>query len=73
MKLRALLVAGLAAAAAIAPAAPPNILMVLTDDHSVPHAGCYGNPDIHTPRIDAFAAEGMRFDRAYTTAPQCAP
>lgn len=55
----------------------PNILLILSDDHSVPHVGCYGNADFLkyniTPNLDAFAAEGMRFDRAYTAAPQCAP
>lgn len=51
----------------------PNILMILSDDHSAAHAGCYGNKVIRTPNIDAFAAEGMRFDRAYTTSPQCSP
>lgn len=51
----------------------PNILVFLSDDHSVPHLGCYNNPDIHTPNLDMFAAQGMRFDRAYVTAPQCAP
>src|SRR5437764_6018357 len=57
-----------------APAAqPPNILLVLSDDHSVPHVGCYGNPDIKTPNLDRFAAEGMRCDRAYVTCPQCVP
>lgn len=53
--------------------APPNILVVLTDDHSAPHVGCYGNRDIRTPNLDRFAAEGMRFDRAYTSSPQCVP
>jgi arylsulfatase A-like enzyme len=51
----------------------PNILLVLSDDHSVPHLGCYGSPNAVTPQLDAFAAQGMRFNRAYTTAPQCAP
>ena len=55
----------------------PNILLVLSDDHSVPHLGCYGSQNCKrfniTPNLDALAAEGMRFDRAYTTAPQCAP
>lgn len=55
----------------------PNVLLILSDDHSVPHAGCYGSVNCLsnniTPNIDAFATEGMRFDRAYTTAPQCAP
>ncbi|MBI4626943.1 MAG: sulfatase [Verrucomicrobia bacterium] len=61
------------AAAAWAEAARPNILLILSDDHSAPHLGCYGDPDARTPNLDAFAAEGMRFNRAYTTAPQCAP
>jgi len=47
----------------------PNILLILSDDHSVPHVGCYGGRnclrfDI-TPNLDAFAKEGMRFDRAW--------
>ncbi len=51
----------------------PNILVFLSDDHSAPHLGCYGNPDLHTPNLDRFAAQGMRFDRAYVTASQCVP
>ncbi|MCB1122832.1 MAG: sulfatase-like hydrolase/transferase, partial [Verrucomicrobiae bacterium] len=55
----------------------PNVLLILSDDHSVPHLGAYGDENCIsyriTPNLDAFAAEGMRFDRAYTTAPQCAP
>ena len=51
----------------------PNILLIVSDDHSVPHVGCYGNGDIKTPNLDRFAAEGMRFDRAYVMSPQCAP
>src|SRR5580692_3268154 len=51
----------------------PNILLVLSDDHSAAHVGCYGNPDIRTPNLDRFAGEGMRFDRAYVACPQCVP
>lgn len=51
----------------------PNILLVLSDDHSVPHVGCYGNPDIRTPNLDRFAAEGIRCERAYVACPQCVP
>lgn len=50
-----------------------NILLILSDDHSYPHVGCYGDQEIMTPNLDAFAAEGMRFDRAYVTSPQCVP
>jgi N-sulfoglucosamine sulfohydrolase len=51
----------------------PNILLILSDDHSAPHVGCYNNPDIRTPNLDKLAADGMRFDRAYVTCPQCVP
>lgn len=55
----------------------PNILLLLSDDHSVPHAGCYGDRNCIenniTPNLDVLAAEGMRFTRGYTTAAQCAP
>ncbi len=51
----------------------PNILLVLSDDHSAAHLGCYGNPDIKTPNFDRFAAQGIRFDRAYVASPQCVP
>lgn len=58
---------------AVTPSHRPNILLVLSDDHSVPHLGCYGSLNAITPNLDAFAAQGMRFNRAYTTSPQCAP
>ena len=51
----------------------PNILLVLSDDHSSAHVGCYGNTDIRTPSLDRFATQGMRFDRAYVACPQCVP
>src|SRR6187551_3314082 len=50
---------------------PVNILLLVSDDHSAPYLGCYGYPDIKTPNLDQLAAEGIRFDRAFTTAPQC--
>jgi len=57
--------------------AKPNILLVVSDDHSVPHVGAYGDANCLknqiTPNLDKFAKEGMRFTRAYTAAPQCAP
>ncbi len=63
----------LAPAVAADSAGRPNILLILSDDHSAPHVGCYGNPDIRTPNLDRFAAEGMRCDRAYVACPQCVP
>lgn len=54
-------------------AAPPNILFILSDDHSVPFLGCYGHKTVKTPNLDRFAAEGARFNKAFTVAPQCVP
>lgn len=61
------------AGAAQAPAARPNILLILSDDHTAEFTGCYGNPTIRTPNIDRFASEGMRFTRFFCAAPQCVP
>src|SRR5688500_8992419 len=51
-------------------AAPRNVVLFVTDDHS-PDAGCYGNPVIDTPNLDALAKEGVRFERAYCTTASC--
>lgn len=55
------------------PPAKPNILFLLSDDHSYPFLGCYNDPNVKTPAIDRLAAEGMKFHRFFTTAPQCVP
>ncbi|MBN2450839.1 MAG: sulfatase-like hydrolase/transferase [Lentisphaeria bacterium] len=54
-------------------ASRPNILFLLSDDHSYPFVGCYGDTNVTTPNLDRLAAEGMRFHRFFTTAPQCVP
>ncbi len=51
----------------------PNIVFILSDDHSYPYLGCYGNSDLTTPNIDKLAGEGILYHRAYTTAPQSVP
>lgn len=68
------LIACLGAGVSPAPAAErPNILFLLSDDHSAPYVGCYGCKDVRTPSLDRFAAEGMRFDRMFVSCPQCVP
>ncbi|MCW5966274.1 MAG: sulfatase-like hydrolase/transferase, partial [Bryobacterales bacterium] len=52
---------------------PPNIVFLLSDDHSIPDLGCYGNPHVRTPNLDRLAAEGMRFNHCYVASPQCSP
>ncbi len=54
-------------------AAPPNILLLLSDDHSYPFLSCYGDSNVSTPAIDRLAKEGMRMHRYFTSAPQCVP
>ncbi|RZF58334.1 sulfatase family protein [Sphingobacterium corticibacterium] len=49
----------------------PNIIFIISDDHSFPFLGAYGHPDLRTPNIDLLAKEGILFNKAYTTAPQC--
>jgi N-sulfoglucosamine sulfohydrolase len=50
----------------------PNILWIVSEDNS-PWLGSYGDPVATTPRLDALAAEGIRYTRAYSNAPVCAP
>jgi uncharacterized sulfatase len=50
----------------------PNILWLTSEDHG-PEMGCYGDPNARTPNVDALAAKGMIFKRAWSTAPVCAP
>ena len=50
----------------------PNIIFILADDYGTGEVGCYGADNYKTPHIDALAAGGMRFTRAYT-APLCGP
>ncbi len=51
----------------------PNILILMSDNHSWNHLGCYGDPVLKTPVIDNLAKEGIRFTNAYCSAPSCAP
>jgi iduronate 2-sulfatase len=54
-----------------APAAKPNVLLVMVDDLNV-RLGCYGYP-VHSPAMDRLAREGRRFDRAYCQIASCSP
>jgi arylsulfatase len=52
---------------------PPNIVLILADDLGYHDLGCYGAPQIKTPRIDSLAADGIRFTDFYAAAPMCTP
>lgn len=68
-----LLILGCATApAAASTETMPNILVILTDDQGYGDLGSQGNPDIRTPRLDAFAREAVKIDRFYVS-PVCSP
>lgn len=52
---------------------PQNLLIIMSDEHSVRTVGCHGNQVVQTPNIDALAARGTRFESAYCTSPVCIP
>lgn len=52
------------------PAERPNILWITIEDWS-PDLSCYGTKGIYTPNVDKLAAEGVRYDLAFTTSPVC--
>ena len=51
---------------------PPNFIVIFTDDQGYGDVGCFGSPDIRTPRLDAMANEGMKFTSFYAQ-PVCGP
>ncbi len=51
-------------------AAPPNILLIVSEDNG-PELGCYGDPYSRTPNLDRFASQGVRFKRAFVPQAGC--
>jgi N-sulfoglucosamine sulfohydrolase len=74
MKMSPLLLAVLMATVLRAPAAtPPNIVVFISDDHTLRDSSVYGSKDLATPHMDKLAAAGLTFDRAFAPSPSCAP
>jgi len=58
--------------ATAAPAARPNIILIMADDLGYETLSCYGSASYRTPRLDRLAAEGLQFTYAYAQ-PLCTP
>lgn len=54
------------------PAPRPNVLFIAVDDLRT-NLGCYGDPLALTPKVDALAARGVRFEAAYCQQAVCGP
>ena len=48
-----------------------NVLWIMADQLRWDYLSCYGHPHLHTPHIDALAARGVLFNRAYVNSPIC--
>jgi arylsulfatase len=52
---------------------PPNIVVVMSDQHRADLLGCAGEPVVQTPALDSLAASGVRFSRVNCQGPLCMP
>ena len=55
------------------PPSRPNILFVFIDDMGCRDLSCFGGTRVKTAEIDRLAAEGLRFNQFYVSAPICSP
>ena len=60
-------------AAAVAHAAQPNFLFIMSDDHAAHAMSCYGSKINQTPNLDRIAKTGMRFDNCFVNNSICTP
>ena len=51
----------------------PNIILLMADQMRGDCLGIADHPDVKTPFLDALAAEGVRYENAYSACPTCVP
>ena len=52
---------------------PPNIVLILADDHAYPYFEFMGDPTVIAPNIDRLIEGGTTFSIGYNTASVCLP
>lgn len=67
------LLALLGVSAHAAPAARPNVVLIMADDQGWGETGYNGHPVVKTPVLDEMARTALRFDRFYAASPLCTP
>lgn len=70
---RILFLVAMLIAPGLAPAARPNLIVVMADDLGYEGLSCFGNPHFKTPELDRMAAEGMRFTDFHSSGTVCSP
>ncbi len=70
--LAALVLASIAALPAATPS-KPNIVVFISDDHSMLDSQAYGSTEVRTPNMAKLAAEGLKFTHAFVASPSCGP
>ncbi len=75
LRASAVLLMGLAAAALLLaagrPADPPNVVLIISDDHGWADYSFMGHPQVRTPNIDRLAAEGLTFRHGHVPSSLC--
>ena len=51
----------------------PNLLYIMSDQHTQRVTGCYGDRIVQTPVLGRLARRGVVFENAYTPSPLCLP
>lgn len=51
----------------------PDIVLVMSDEHSPQFSSVYGHPIVRTPNMARLAGQGATFDAAYCASPICVP
>ncbi len=54
-------------------AAPPNIVLIVSDDQGYRDLGCFGSQEVLTPHLDRLAVGGTKLTQFYVAWPACTP